>query len=67
MRKPDEYLDRIRRKARARGARHMVSQGLVLYYQSLVHRVVDDTPSYVEQVMRQSRRQGAERHEELSC
>jgi len=34
----------------------MVSQGLALYYQSLVHRVIDDTPSYFEQVMRQARR-----------
>jgi hypothetical protein len=44
------------RKARQRGARNMVAQGLVLYYQSLVHRVHEDTPLFVAQVMDRARR-----------
>ena len=29
----------------------MVEQGLTLYYQSLVHRVHEDTPTFVSKVM----------------
>ena len=48
-------FDAMHRKAHARGARHMVLQGLALYYQSLVHGVIEDTPSYLDRVMRRAR------------
>jgi hypothetical protein len=35
----------------------MVSQGLALYYQALLHHVHDDTPSFFEHVMESARRQ----------
>ena len=50
-----DYSRGLRRKARARGARRMVSQGLTLYYQSLVHRVHEDTPEFVEDVLKRAR------------
>lgn len=61
MPKPDDHFDHMRRKARARGARRLASQGLTLYYQSLVHSVIDDTPSYFERVMQQALRRAAGR------
>jgi len=51
----NDYPDGLRRKARARGARRMVLQGLTLYYQSLVHRVHEDTPAFVEDVLKRAR------------
>jgi hypothetical protein len=63
----DKNLDRRRRKARARGARHMVSQGLTLYYQSLVHRVIEDTPSYFEHVVQQAQSKSAGVRSECSA
>jgi hypothetical protein len=50
----DDYSAGLRNKARARGARRMVSQGLTLYYQSLVHKVHEDTPSFVEDVLKRA-------------
>jgi len=44
-----------RNKARARGARRMVLQGLTLYYQSLVHKVHEDTPAFLEDVLKRAR------------
>jgi hypothetical protein len=51
----DHAIEHMRRKARSRGARHMVMQGLALYHQALLHRLIDDTPSYFEQVMQRAR------------
>jgi hypothetical protein len=32
----------------------MVLQGLTLYYQSLVHRVHEETPAFVDRVLQQT-------------
>jgi hypothetical protein len=39
----------------------MVLQSLTLYYQSLVHRVYDDSPSCLEQVLAQAQGNGGAR------
>jgi hypothetical protein len=49
-----EYSGEALRRARARGARKMVLQGLTLYYQSLVHRVHEETPAFVDRVLQQT-------------
>jgi hypothetical protein len=54
----NDYRERFREKARARGARRMVLQGLTLYYQSLVHRVHEDTPAFVEDILKRARDPG---------
>jgi len=46
--------DEVLRRARIRGSRRMVEQGLTLYYQSLVHRVHEDTPTFVDRVFEQT-------------
>ncbi len=51
----NDYTERFREKARARGARRMVLQGLTLYYQSLMHRVYEDTPAYVDDILKRAR------------
>jgi hypothetical protein len=51
----NDFPDGLRRKARARGARRMVLQGLTLYYQSLVHRVHEETPEFFEDVLQRAR------------
>jgi len=40
----------------------MVSQGLTLYYQSLVHRVHEETPAFVEDVLKRANSDGRQSH-----
>ncbi len=54
----NNYMIEQRRRARARGSRRMVLQGLTLYYQSLVHRVHEDTPSFFQHVLAEAKRNG---------
>ena len=54
-------FERVGRKVRERGARHMVMQGLALYYQSLIHRVVDDTAAYFDHVVQRASRSRSDR------
>lgn len=51
----NDYTRGLRNKAHARGARRMVLQGLTLYYQSLVHRVHEDNPAFLEDVLKRAR------------
>jgi hypothetical protein len=55
---PNDHDSELLERARARGARRMVLQGLTLYYQSLVHRVHEDSPSFFEDVLAQAQRNG---------
>ncbi len=52
----NDTVGELRRRARVRGARRMVFQGLTLYYQSLVHRVHEETPSFFDHVLAEAKR-----------
>ncbi len=56
----DDYMRKLRQKARQRGTRHMISQGLTLYYWSLIHRMHEDTPFFLEHVIAPEKEQPGE-------
>jgi hypothetical protein len=56
MSEAEDHLKEIRRRARDKGVRRMVSQKLTLYHQSLLQSLEPDTYSFFEHVMEEAKR-----------